>query len=87
MRRGFMVLVMFLALVAFGCDTPAENATEERVEDQQDAAGVDEDVAEERGEAVSEGTLTDTSATVTDTGVTAATDTGVTTGTVSTTTT
>lgn len=58
-----LIPILLLSLFLIGCDTPAENAQEERIEDSQDAAGVDEDVAEERGEAVSEGTATDTTGT------------------------
>ena len=78
--KGFAALMVLLALFAFGCDTPAEQATEERVEDQQDAAGVDDDVAEDRAEAASEGDLTATDATAA-TETTATTATTATTGT------
>jgi hypothetical protein len=77
MKRAVWMMLL-LALFAFGCDTPSEQATEERVEDQQDAAGVDEDVAEEQGEAAKDATdtaVTATDATVTDTGATTATST------------
>jgi hypothetical protein len=81
--RFTRALAIFLALMTsmffLACDSPKENATEERIEDKGEAAGQREDPAEERGEAVSEGQATDTvttdtmatTATVTETSVTA----------------
>lgn len=83
--RFTRILAILLASVTtvffIACDSPRENATEERIEDQGEAAGQSEDAAEARGEAVSEGQATDTvttdttatTATVTDTSVTTAT--------------
>lgn len=69
-----LIPILLLSLFLVGCDTPAENAQEERIEDSQEAAGVDDDVAEDRAEAISEGTATDTTGT-TATSATAATTT------------
>ncbi|HEX6095025.1 MAG TPA: hypothetical protein VF432_01780 [Thermoanaerobaculia bacterium] len=83
--RFTRALAIFLALTTslffLACDSPKENATEERVEDKGEAAGQSEDAAEARGEAVSEGQATDTistdtmatTATVTETSATTAT--------------
>ena len=78
-----LAIALTLTSTAFfvACDSPKENATEEKIEDAGEAAGQSEDAAEARGEAVSEGRATDTistdttatTATVTDTSVTTAT--------------
>ena len=77
MKKWLAILfAIVLMLPLAGCDTPRENATEEKVEDQGEAAGQSEDAAEQQGEAVK------------DAGGTAATDTmGTDTGTTATTTT
>lgn len=75
-----ILLALTTAVFCVACDSPKENATEERIEDQGDKVG-SEDAAEERGEAVSEGQATDTvttdtmatTATVTETSATTAT--------------
>ncbi len=70
--KKFLVILLALtmALFAVACDSPAENATEEKLEDQGEAAGMREDPAEAQAEAV-----TDTGGTAypTDTGMTTAT--------------
>jgi hypothetical protein len=63
------------------CDSPKENATEEKIEDQGEAAGQSEDAAEARGEAVSEGQATDTVTTDTMATTSTMTETTATTGT------
>ena len=78
-----LMLVAMLGLVA--CDTPRENATEEKVEDAGEAAGMSEDAAEQQGEAVKDGATMDTTGTTGTTATTATTatvtDTSVTTAT------
>lgn len=78
MKKSLALLfALFLLLPLAACDTPKENATEEKVEDRGEAAGQSEDAAEQQGEAVKDGTATDTTgttattATVGDTVVTA----------------
>lgn len=82
LTRILAILLALTTCVFFvACDSPKENATEEKIEDQGEAAGQTEDAAEARGEAVSEGQTTDTittdtmatTATVTETSATTAT--------------
>lgn len=75
MRKLALLLMLLTGLFLVGCDSPAENATEERVEDAGEAAGRSEDAAEQQGEAAKEGETmtapaTDTGTTVTQTTVT-----------------
>lgn len=82
--KKFLIVALALSFLLAGCDTPAENATEERVEDAGEAAGMSEDAAEQRGEAVKDGTATaytatDTTATTVTTGTTGTTATTATT--------
>ena len=66
MKQFLRMLALGLALMGVvACDTPRENATEEKVEDQQEAAGKSEDAAEQAGEAAKETGTTDTTATTT----------------------
>ena len=78
MKRWMTAGFWILALLAIGWDPPAENATEERIEDAGERAGQSEDAAEERGEAVKDGDLTATATTGT-TSTTATTTTATTT--------
>lgn len=81
-KRLLVALMMLFAAGFIACDSPRENAVEERIEDQGEAAGQSEDAAEERGEAVSEGEAPATDTVLTDTSATtAATATTSTTGT------
>ena len=79
MKAFIRTLAVALALVGafglIGCDSPRENAVEEKVEDQQEAAGKSEDAAEQAGEAAKDTGMTDTTATSTTgtTGTTATT--------------
>lgn len=76
MRIKALVLVVTLGVLAAGCDTPAENATEEQIEDRGEAAGQSEDAAEQQGEAAKDAGTTDTGSTVmppSDTSATSAT--------------
>ncbi|HYI10676.1 MAG TPA: hypothetical protein VEK57_16565 [Thermoanaerobaculia bacterium] len=69
-----ILLVLVVGLFAIACDSPSENATEERLEDKGEAQGMREDPAEKQAEDI------------TDTGGTALpTDTSMTTGTTATT--
>ena len=76
-----LALLMTVTLVA--CDTPKENATEEKIEDAGEAKGMSEDAAEQQGEAVKDGATTtvgtDTVGTTGTTTTTATTSTTVTT--------
>ena len=82
MKHLVKILALALALTGVvACDTPRENATEEKIEDRGEAAGQSEDAAEQHGEAVKDGTATDTTGT---TGTSTTTTTG-TTGTTTTT--
>ena len=64
MKQFVRIIALALALTGFAaCDTPNENATEEKIEDRGEAAGQSEDKAEEHGEAVKDGTATDTTGT------------------------
>ena len=77
-----ILFAMLLMMTVAACDTPREQAVEEKVEDTKEAQGMSEDAAEQQGEAAkdSAGTVmtdttgtTATTATVTDTSVTTAT--------------
>ena len=64
MKNFVRILALALALTGVvACDTPRENATEEKVEDQQEAAGKSEDAAEQAGEAAKDTGVTDTTGT------------------------
>lgn len=63
MRTIALSLVLLTSVFVTGCDSPAENAKEEQIEDKGEAAGMSEDKAEAQGEAVSEGKATDTTGT------------------------
>ena len=75
-----MCAALTLGLFTVACDSPREQATEERIEDAGEAAGMEEDAAEEMAEERTEDPLTDTTLT-TDTMAsdTVLTDTAVTT--------
>ena len=77
----YLALVLMLGLSLVACDSPKEQATEERLEDS--------GMSEERAEDISEGDTAATSTTVTDTSMTTGTytDTSATTMTTGTTTT
>lgn len=70
MKRFLSLMFMVaLGLSMIACDTPRENAVEERTEDAGEAAGLPEDTAEQQGEAAKDGAVTapgasDTSTTV-----------------------
>ncbi|HEX6084357.1 MAG TPA: hypothetical protein VF266_07515 [Thermoanaerobaculia bacterium] len=66
-----MLLAAMMMLTLAACDTPKENATEERIEDAGEKAGQSEDAAEQHGEAVKDGTATDTTGTMGTTSTTA----------------
>jgi hypothetical protein len=78
--------VLLTGVFGFACDSPAENAKEERIEDAGEAQGMSEDKAESLGEAATDSTVTDTTLTGTETVVPIGTDT-TTVGTTTTTTT
>ena len=84
MKNFIRILAIALALTGLvACDSPSEQATEEKIEDKGEAAGMSEDAAEKQGEAATDGGVTDTTGT---TGTTT-TQTETSTTTVSTTTT
>lgn len=68
-----LMFVVALGLTMVACDTPRENAVEERTEDAAEAAGVPEDRAEEMGEAAKDGAVTTTMPAATDTSSTVVT--------------
>lgn len=84
-----LLMIVLASLGMLACDTPRENATEERVEDAGEAAGKSEDAAEQEGEAVKDGTatMTDTVLAPIGTETTGTTATTATSGTTTTTTT
>lgn len=81
----FLIVALALLFLLAGCDSPAENAQEERIEDAGEASGtMSEDAAERQAEAVTDGTATaytatDTTATTMTTGTTGTTATTTTT--------
>jgi hypothetical protein len=85
-----LVAILLTGIFGVACDTPAENRTEEKIEDAGEAQGMPEDKAENLGEAATStdttmtGVSTDTVMTTTDTVMTG-TDTTVTTTTATTT--